>query len=268
MESKLLQKILDKDSRGIFVYQDGEYKYVNQIFLSLLGYEEEDIQNANYLDHVEYEYYPKIKKLINYCSQNRISELPNKIKYKAIKKDDGSLWVELIPRIIDYKGEPALLGHICKTNVQKVKLNKSRFSAKNMNSSKREPKIFYVIDREGKFLFISDTIKSIGWNPKKLIGKHFKNILHPEDVESVSSKYVLPKYESVITGDKMAPKLFDERRTGARKTKNLKVKLVPKSNQKNDSYFSTVVVASGVYNAPVHSKDKRQIGTAGIIRKA
>jgi CheY-like chemotaxis protein/PAS domain-containing protein len=52
--------------------------------------------------------------------------------------------------------------------------------------------------------------------------------VHPDDLDAVSRKRVLEKYRGTITGDAGAPKLFDERRSGDRGTRNLEVRLIPK----------------------------------------
>ena len=89
-------------------------------------------------------------------------------------------------------------------------------------------------------------------------------------MEEVTRNSVLPKYKDVITGDRMAPKLFDERRTGSRRTKGLEVRLVTNKNGQEEQpelrYFPTNVEASGLYNSQMSSYQRKHIGTAGIIK--
>ncbi|HMK65992.1 MAG TPA: PAS domain-containing protein, partial [Thermodesulfobacteriota bacterium] len=82
------------------------------------------------------------------------------------------------------------------------------------------PDIIYKIDPEGHFVFISNSVMSLGFQPEELLGRHFSVLVHPEDVLKVSRKYVLPKYQGKTTGEGKAPKLFDEVRTGRRITRN------------------------------------------------
>ncbi len=56
---------------------------------------------------------------------------------------------------------------------------------------------------------MSDTISELGYKPHKLIGKHFRNIVHPDDFKAISGSSVLQKYRGKETGDSFAPKLFD-----------------------------------------------------------
>jgi PAS domain S-box-containing protein len=137
------------------------------------------------------------------------------------------------------------------------------------------PDIVYKIDPQGIFTFLNNAIQILGYEPKDLIGKHFSTILHPDDVRLFSRKYALPKYRGKITGDDNSPKLFDERRTGTRKTKNLIVRLIPKrrKNYRTNQKVRIAEVLSfgdvssiGYYDAHIHRKDKKFLGTFGIIR--
>ena len=139
------------------------------------------------------------------------------------------------------------------------------------------PDIIYELDVKGRFTFISDSIKQLGYVPEELLGRHFREIVHPDDFKKVSSEIVLPKYAKKITGDAGSPKLFDERRTGKRMTKNCEFRLLLKK-QKNISadYRYAEIYSSGYYHAEAHSlgkwdksvieKNKKFIGSIGIIR--
>ena len=129
------------------------------------------------------------------------------------------------------------------------------------------PDIIYEIDIDGRFAFVNDAIKQLGYNPEELIGKHFSEIIHPDDFESVSRAIVLPKYEGKITGDINSPKLFDERRTDGRVTKNLEVRLVLRNKEETKiDYSYGELHSSGKWDRPVTDKDKRLLGSIGVIR--
>lgn len=136
------------------------------------------------------------------------------------------------------------------------------------------PHIIYRIDADGYFTFVNSAVKALGYDPEELKGEHFSKIVHPEDVERVSRKFVLPRYKGKITGRKGAPKLFDERRSGKRITKNLEVRIVAKPGEvkKETSEFmvgsvrsSGELTAIGVYDQPANSVNKKFLGTVGVI---
>jgi|GEM_PF-2341586 len=134
------------------------------------------------------------------------------------------------------------------------------------------PDIVYRIDPKGIFTFLNDLVDTLGYKPKDLIGKHFSTIVHPDDVKRFARKYVLPKYRGKVTGVQHAPKLFDERRTGRRKTRGLEIRLLHKGKRgKRKVIYAEVIAlgdisATGYYRPPTPGKTKKFLGTIGIIR--
>ncbi len=136
------------------------------------------------------------------------------------------------------------------------------------------PDVVYRLDSMGRFTFVNDAVRNLGYEPEELLGKHFTTIIPEEFVDKVSREKVLPRYRGVVTGDDKAPKLFDERRTGNRRTTRLEVPIVTKSNSKKTGQLIAgdsnsilgEVTASGYYREAESSQDKKFLGTVGIIR--
>ncbi|TFG78818.1 MAG: PAS domain S-box protein, partial [Spirochaetales bacterium] len=128
------------------------------------------------------------------------------------------------------------------------------------------PDIVYVLDGDGCFTYLNDAVTQLGWKPAELVGRHFAEIVHPDDFPEVSRILVLNRCHGQITGPESAPKLFDERRTGDRRTKDLVVRLRHKyhcewTTKRVDSWGE--VAALGV-NLPEFQS--QGIGTVGVIR--
>src|SRR3989338_1448051 len=131
------------------------------------------------------------------------------------------------------------------------------------------PDIIYKIDPAGRFVFVNDSIRRLGYEPADLIGKHFSEILHHDDVARVSRENVLPKLSGKLTGDDQAPRLFDERRTRMRMTKNLEVRLRPKNRA--DVKFGEVfaygeIISTGKCDRNTRNHNKPSLGTVGTTR--
>jgi PAS domain S-box-containing protein len=94
-----------------------------------------------------------------------------------------------------------------------------------MNLLQAIPDIVYSLDEEGRFTYLNDAAKSLGLEPGQFIGKHFTELIEPEDVGKVSRHIFLPEFKGKTMGAELAPKLFDERRTGQRMTRNLELRL-------------------------------------------
>jgi two-component system NtrC family sensor kinase len=99
------------------------------------------------------------------------------------------------------------------------------------------------------------------------LGKHFSEIVHPDDLPQVSRKTVLELYKDKMTGDREAPKLFDERRTGSRMTRSLVLKLVLGASAAGREPFIYVEMhSSGKWGVDEATGKKVLSGSIGIIR--
>jgi PAS domain S-box-containing protein len=132
------------------------------------------------------------------------------------------------------------------------------------------PDIIYKLDAEGCFTYINNSIRNLGYEPGDLIYKHFSILIHPEDLDNVWREVVVGK-TSLESSSGTSPKLFDERRTGKRITRDLKVRLIPKNydiveNRNEDVIASCRVIAVGSYDLRPTGLEREFNGTLGIIK--
>lgn len=133
--------------------------------------------------------------------------------------------------------------------------------------------IIYILDVDGYFVFVNRAVENIlHFSPEELIGKHFSTIMPVEEYERVSRDLILPKYIGRVTGDEKLPKLFDERRTGVRRTRNLEVRLLTKKN--DDVKFMVgdvtgIIAVEGAYDERRYAETKNKtgcfLGSQGVI---
>lgn len=114
------------------------------------------------------------------------------------------------------------------------------------------PDIIYMLDHRGHFKFINVRVKSLlGFEPKELVGKHYAELVHPQDLDK--ARYA-----------------FNERRTGERATMNVELRLRCKDSSARPRYFDTDTVpielsSMGMYVVEGENR-KRYVGTYGIAR--
>ncbi|MFP4014484.1 MAG: two-component system sensor histidine kinase NtrB [Chitinispirillaceae bacterium] len=132
--------------------------------------------------------------------------------------------------------------------------------------------IIYVLDQEGCFTFVNRAVEEIlKFSPDELIGRHFSTIMTREEFERVSRNTVLPRIAGQVTGISNAPKLFDERRTGNRRTKNMEIKLLTKKSDDVRILIGDVagiVEVEGAYGGRkkcMNSKSETFLGSQGVI---
>ncbi len=135
-----------------------------------------------------------------------------------IIKDSGQVWMNYIPMLIR---------KVAAVRESQNRQNSNILHTEHsyMNLLRMVPDIVYVLDGDGCFAYLNDAVSQLGWKPSELIGKHFAEIVHPDDLPEVGRSIVLRRFEGVSTGPESAPKLFDERRSGDRMTRGLDVRL-------------------------------------------
>jgi PAS domain S-box-containing protein len=127
------------------------------------------------------------------------------------------------------------------------------------------PDIIYELDTPGRFVFLSEAVGQLGYVPRDLLGKHFREIVHPEDLDLVSRESVLPRYQGQTPPD--SPKLFDERRTGSRMTRQLHVRLMLKKPPlEGPPFIIAEVHSAGKWTTNPETQGKVFSGSIGIIR--
>ncbi len=128
------------------------------------------------------------------------------------------------------------------------------------------PDIIYRLDADGMILFVNRAVAQLGWRPEELLGRHFRILLHPDDAATCCRELVLPAVAGKALGEQ-APRLFDERRTGERMTRHLRVRLQRRAAPGADeSPVWGEVSACGEFFGEVSDPDKVFCGTLGIIR--
>ncbi len=136
------------------------------------------------------------------------------------------------------------------------------------------PEIVYKIDDNGYFTFLNSAVKNLGYVPEELIGKHFRKVLHQNDIKNFSRSIVLQKLSDIKTKTRDTPKFFDERRSKERMTRNLEVRLMVKNQDRVKSNVEWriglltsfgEIVTTGDYQDKVNNKIGKFSGTVGII---
>ncbi|TLS69088.1 response regulator [Mariprofundus erugo] len=139
------------------------------------------------------------------------------------------------------------------------------------------PDVVYKIDTHGCFTFLNDAIHQYGYDKSDLLGKHFSEIIYPEDINNVSREAVVRKACLLKKSDHQSGpfnfKVFDERRRGERSTNGLQLRIRTKAGTPADHVelkplgndIAYVEVNSiGMYDS--NNNQREYIGTVGVIR--
>ena len=240
------------------------FSATNKTICRMLGYSAEEFKNLSVTDIHSHESLPYV--LAEFEKQIRREGLAKDI---LVKRKDGSVfYADINSSVVTLGGRKHLIG-IFRDITERKKSDKLLKESEERYRVliKTLPQVVYEVDAEGRFIFVSDGVKQLGYTPEELIGKHFKEIVHPDDFEVVSRFIVLPKYRGRITGAENSPKLFDERRTKSRITRHLQIRLLRKSqSEARSDYCYCEIDSTGEWDRPVEDNGKNLFGSIGIIQ--
>ena len=183
--------------------------------------------------------------------------------------DEAALFAQRMPDMGHIRALPLLIKKALnvRESVRRQNAHLQMTEHQYMNLLQAVPDIVYILDGHGRFVYLNDAVRNIGYEPAGLIGKHFSDIIHPEDVAKVSRSEVLKPILGTKTGESAAPKLFDERRSGKRMTRNLEVRL--RHGDIVDDYHVGSVTSYGEVSCSGYALPEfegLELGTVGIIR--
>lgn len=199
-------------------------------------------------------------------SDEHIVQSMNKGAHDFIVKDDEERYIGLLPlvvrKVLRYRD-------VNQTHADIIKMSEKRYE----NLVQAIPDVVYKLDPKGYFTFVNNSVRMLGYEPEDLIGKHFTEILKPDDANRVSRREVLKEYRGKTTGSESAPKLFDERRCGPRKTTSLEIQLkkkhAPENPEESEKLFGSIIAYGEVSATGQYRRDEERrffVGTVGIIR--
>ena len=96
------------------------------------------------------------------------------------------------------------------------------------------PDVIYRVEHSGKILFISDAVKSYGYEPAELIGTNLFDLIHPDDQAEANFH-------------------INEKRTGERRTQDHELRLMTKDHHSvpvdvRENSPPVLVSAEGIYS--------------------
>ena len=184
-------------------------------------------------------------------------------------RDESSTFIQRMPGLSHIRYLPLLIRKALNVRESVARQNAHLQMSEHqyLNLLQAVPDIVYTLDGQGRFIYLNDAVRSLGFEPSSLIGKHFSEIIHPDDVARVSRTEATRDLLGTVTGDDGAPKLFDERRAGSRMTRNLEVRL--RQGDETTGYRDASINAYGEINCSGYSLPEfegQELGTIGIIR--
>ncbi len=127
------------------------------------------------------------------------------------------------------------------------------------------PDILYKIDMDGYIEYINPAVESLGVSRDELIGKHITRIIAAEDYHRHSLQTVFEDFNH-HPNPESPPQLVNERRSGSRRTQNLKIRLINRNESQDAPYRAAQLMAFGQISASGLFEGGGVTGSVGVIR--
>lgn len=182
--TELAQAIIRCAGVGIYIVQDGRFKFVSLLFQELSGYAEHELLGAYCLDFVHPEDREAVRRSAIACLKGQ-SSLP--YEYRFIKKNGDIIWVLERVTSIEYRGKRATLGSFMDITKRKELQEALARSEERYRTILEEIQdAYFEVDLAGNIVFANDSVcHHLGYSREELLGMNYRTFIADEDVDTV-----------------------------------------------------------------------------------
>jgi diguanylate cyclase (GGDEF)-like protein/PAS domain S-box-containing protein len=182
--AELAQALIRCAGTGVYIVQDGKFRYVNSLFQELTGYTEQELLDMYSLDLVHPEDREMVRKKAIEGLKGQ-SSLP--YEYRFIKKDGSIIWVLEKVTSTEYKGKRAAVGSLMDITEYKrlgEALEKSQEKYRTVLDDIQDA--YFEVDLAGNFIFINDSVcRHLGYSREELVKMNYRTFIAHEDAKAV-----------------------------------------------------------------------------------
>ncbi|MFI5323370.1 MAG: PAS domain S-box protein [Thermodesulfobacteriota bacterium] len=175
----MLRTLSTSSPIGIYIIQEGEFKFVNPQLLNYTGYSEDELLGSKSLGYVYGDDRASVRK-------NAIRMLRGEInapyEYRVIRRDGTIMWSMEVVKSIQYMGKEAVLGTLM--DISEKKQAEELFETLSTGSP-----IGVFIIQDSQFAYVNPQFEEfMGHGAGELLGANPWKLIHPFDREDVGEK--------------------------------------------------------------------------------
>jgi len=175
----MLRTLSTSSPIGIYIAQDGEFKFVNPQFMNFTGYSEEELLGTKSASYVYEEDRPSVRQ---YAIRMLKGEANAPYEYRALRKDGTIMWSMEVLKSIQYMGREAVLGTLM--DVSEKKQAEELFQTLSTSTP-----IGVFIVQDSRFEFVNPQFEEfMGYGKGELLGSNPWKLVHPLDRDEVIEK--------------------------------------------------------------------------------
>ncbi len=182
--TELAQALMRCAGTGIYIVQDGKFRYVNALFQELTGYSETELLGKHSLDLVHPDDREKVReKAVESLKVG--SSLP--YEYRFVKKNGEIIWVLEKVTSTKYKDKRATVGSFMDITERKRLEEAIKKSGERYRTILEEIQdTYFEVDLAGNFTFVNDAMcRIMGYSKEDLIGMNYRVFAAKEDAEVI-----------------------------------------------------------------------------------
>jgi len=187
----MLRTLSTSSPIGIYIVQDGEFKFVNPQMEKFIGYSEDELLGTKSLWYVFGEDRESVR-------ENSVRMLKGDIRapyeYKVVRKDGSVTWAMEVVRSIQYQGREAVLGTVM--DISERKQAEELFQT----LSTRTPIGVFIV-QDSKFQYVNPHFEEfLGYKADELIGTNPFNLVVADDRDETREKSL-----QMLRGERRVP---------------------------------------------------------------
>lgn len=186
---ELFRAVAESMPAEIIVYQGDKFVYVNPFAETLTGYKSEELLNMNFWDntHPEYKELARLRGL----ARQKGESVPGRYELKLITKNSSEKWVDYSAALINYKGNPAVIGTA-------VDITARKNAEDAFRKSDERYKAFIQQSSEGIYRIELEESVPVSLAVDEQIDLYFKNAYIAECNEIMAKMYGFDKIDELI----------------------------------------------------------------------
>ncbi len=181
---KRYRQLVDNINKGIFVAQDGMLKFINPMFITIMGRSEHDLTRLPFTEFI----HPHDRNMVleRHISRIKGENPPSRYELRVVTSDGNIRWVELDSVMIEWEDRPAAMGFLDNITERKDAEEAVRRSEMLFRTifDKASSGIAVIDSNSGRFLRVNQRYcEMVGYSSEEMLQMDFLRVTHPDDLQ-------------------------------------------------------------------------------------
>ena len=180
---ELSRGLLEAATVGMYIVQDGKFRYANPQFEQITGYSRDELLGTYSLDYV----HPEDRELVrNRAIDDLKGQSSLSYEFRFVHKDGRPLWILERVASIQYKGRPAAVGSFMdvterKTADEALRSSEERYRLLAENATD----FIWAMDTQLRFFYVSPSVTALlGYSVEEAVALTIDDLIEPDDAEA------------------------------------------------------------------------------------